>query len=311
MNTNNVLTRENLKGNWCTLLIPIDAEEEIRWDLLSAELDALVSFHPDGIYSNGTAGEFHNQTEDEFDRISELMADKCHEVNVSFQIGAAHPAPILSIERIRRTVTLRPSAYQVILPDWVTATPDEQDRFLDKIAEAANGIPLVLYNPPHAKTVLSPKDLKTLAARHPALIGIKTAAGDSAWYHEMSWSSGCFSVFVPGHFLASGHATGIADGAYSNVACLSPAGAQRWWHQMLSDSPGALDVESRIQSFFSESILPFKESGYSNPALDKLLAAAGGWCPIETRLRWPYQSIPQDEVNRVAQNARRWLPEFF
>jgi len=72
-----------------------------------------------------------------------------------------------------------------------------------------------------------------------------------------------------------------------------------------------LDVESRIQSFFSESILPFKESGYSNPALDKLLAAAGGWCPIETRLRWPYQSIPQDEVNRVAQNARRWLPEFF
>lgn len=306
-----ILTRENLKGNWCTLLIPIDAEERIRWDLLEAELDALASIRPDGIYSNGTAGEFHNQTEDEFDRISELLAVKCQEFNVPFQIGAAHPAPVLSLERIQRTVALKPSAYQVILPDWVVATPVEQDRFLDRIAEAAEGIPLVLYNPPHAKTVLSPEALKNLVARHPSLIGLKTAAGDADWYRSMSWSKGCFSVFVPGHFLASGFASGVADGAYSNVACLSPAGAQRWWGQMQTDLSGALDIERRILAFFGENIIPFKEAGYSNPALDKLLAAAGGWCPIGTRLRWPYQFISEDLVSRVAENARKWLPEFF
>lgn len=37
------------------------------------------------------------------------------------------------------------------------------------------------------------------------------------------------SVIVPGHHLATGFAYGVGTGAYSNVACLSPKGAQRWW----------------------------------------------------------------------------------
>ncbi len=31
-----------------------------------------------GIYSNGTAAEFYNQTEGEFDKISQLLVDKCN-----------------------------------------------------------------------------------------------------------------------------------------------------------------------------------------------------------------------------------------
>lgn len=308
---NMILTRENLKGNWCTLLIPIGADDQIQWDLLASEMDALVSIRPDGIYSNGTAGEFHNQTEAEFDRISELLATKCHAAGIPFQIGASHPSPQLSMERIIRTVGLKPSAFQVILPDWVVASSSEQDDFLDRLAAVAEGIPLVLYNPPHAKTVLSPDELSALADRHPALIGLKTAGGDASWYRSMEWSRDRFSVFVPGHLLASGYVTGVADGAYSSVACLSPLGAQRWWDQMQSDPAGALDIERRINAFFEESIIPFKQAGYSNPALDKLLAAAGGWSPIGTRLRWPYRFISEEEVSRVAANARKWLPDLF
>jgi 4-hydroxy-tetrahydrodipicolinate synthase len=43
-----------------------------------------------GIYSNGTAGEFYNQTEDEFDQISFLLAEKCNKVQMPFQIGCSH-----------------------------------------------------------------------------------------------------------------------------------------------------------------------------------------------------------------------------
>jgi len=50
------------------------------------------------------------------------------------------------------------------------------------MAQAADGIPLVLYNPPHAKKVLSPKDLCRLAKEFPQLIGIKVAGGDNQWY---------------------------------------------------------------------------------------------------------------------------------
>ena len=302
-------TGANLKGNWGTLLLPILKDESIDWSILSEEMDAMIDAKVSGIYSNGTACEFHNQTETEFDRIQLMLSEKCHAAGMPFQIGASHPAPVISLERIKRTVAHRPDAFQVILPDWVVCNDAEQLDFLRRCADTADGIPLVLYHPPHAKQALSPLRLSELAAAIPSLIGVKVAGGDAHWYDAMRWSAGIFSVFVPGHFLASGFSTGVACGAYSNVACLSPMGAQWWWNLMHTDLDRALDIERRILQFFDECVVPFKAAGFSNPALDKLLAAAGGWCPIGTRLRWPYKWIDAQQVARVAERARYWLPE--
>ncbi|RYF97195.1 MAG: dihydrodipicolinate synthase family protein [Chitinophagaceae bacterium] len=309
-----LLTRENLKGNWGTLLLPVNADDTIDYSRLADELDYLVASGVDGIYSNGTAGEFHNQTEQEFDSIQQLLSEKCRSAGkqlMPFQIGAAHPSPFVSLERIKRSVSLKPDAFQVILPDWVITNEHEQVDFLMRMVDEASGIPLVLYNPPHAKKVLTPAELEKLCRAIPQLIGVKLAGGDKAWFDAMKWSINRFSVFVPGHFLASGVKTKVADGAYSNVACLSPAGAQAWWELMKSDMQSALEIEKRILLFFDDCIVPFKNAGYSNPALDKLLAAAGGWANTGTRLRWPYRWIAEDEVERVALKARSWLPEFF
>jgi dihydrodipicolinate synthase/N-acetylneuraminate lyase len=303
------IEREGPKGNWGTLLLPIKEDGSVDMNRLSDELDMLIAAGIDGIYSNGTACEFHNQTEAEFDRIQELLSGKCRSAAMPFQIGAGHPSPAISLERLKRCVHLRPDAFQVILPDWVVCGPEEQVDFLRVCADTADGIPLVLYNPPHAKSVLSPQRIHELASVLPSLIGVKVAGGDDAWYQAMQWSRGCFSVFVPGHLLAGGYLTGVADGAYSNVACLSPGGAQWWWHLIRSDISSALDVQSRILRFFDECIRPYKEAGYTNPALDKLLAAAGGWCNVGTRLRWPYKWIPESEVSQVSGRAHELLPD--
>jgi hypothetical protein len=62
----------------------------------------------------------------------------------------------------------------------------------------------------------------------------------------------------------------------------------------------------------AECILPFREQGgYSNTALDKLLAATGGWADVGTRLRWPYRSIDPAEAARLAPVARERIPELF
>ena len=59
-------------------------------------------------------------------------------------------------------------------------------------------------------------------------------------------------------------------------------------------------------------IVPFRrDHGYSNPALDKLLAAIGGWGPVGTRLRRPYRWIPAEEAARLRPVARDMLPELF
>jgi len=311
MMENQLLTAKNCRGNWGTLLLPINEDDSIDFHRLSDEIDLLIAARVDGIYSNGTAGEFHTQTEHEFDRVNQLLAAKCHASRMLFQIGASHPVPVTMVERIQRTKSLHPAAFQVILPDWVRVTQGEAFDFLIRIAEAADPVPIVLYNPPHAKNVLQPEAHLALAAKIPSLISIKLLDGDDGWYNRMKPVAERVAVFVPGHHLATGIAKGVAGGAYSNVACLNPWAAQRWWQLIQSDIDAALAIEQRIQAFFSRYIVPFAERGYSNPALDKLLAAVGNWCDVGTRLRWPYRWIPETEVNRVRAGAIDMLPQWF
>ncbi|HRW51042.1 MAG TPA: dihydrodipicolinate synthase family protein [Caldilinea sp.] len=305
------LTADRLHGNWATLMLPINDDDSIDYGRLGNELDALVAAGVDGLYTNGTAGEFHTQSEAEFDAIHALVAERCHAAGLPFQIGASHMSAQLSLDRIRRAKALQPAAFQVILADWFPLKEAEMASCLERFAAAADPIPLVLYNPPHAKVVLTPAQVGRLHAAVPALIGVKVADGDDAWYAEMRAHCQGLAVFVPGHHLATGVANGAA-GAYSNVACLSPAGAQRWTDQMRTDLPAALELEQRIRRFMDAEIAPFiTRDGYANPALDKLLAAIGGWADVGTRLRWPYRWIDPAVADRIRPIAQSMLPELF
>ncbi|HEY8528081.1 MAG TPA: hypothetical protein VIL22_00205 [Paenibacillaceae bacterium] len=143
------------------------------------------------------------------------------------------------------------------------------------------------------------------------MIGLKVMDGDARWYREMNRYAKGLAVFVPGHHLATGISMG-AHGSYSNVACLHPEAAQIWYRLMLTDLQEALSWEQRIRAFMEQHIAPFvREKGYSNQAVDKLLAAVGGWCRVGTRLRWPYRGIPEEEAGRIRSHAIAMLPEAF
>lgn len=304
------LTSEKIRGNWATLLTAWNADGSLDLGRVAAELDTLIRLRVDGIYSHGTAGEFHTQTEAEFDQIAGCLAQRCQAAGLPFQIGVSHMSAQISRERLRRSVPLAPGAVQVILPDWFPVTEDEAVAFLERMAESAGGIGLVLYNPPHAKRVLTPEQIGRLAARVPALIGLKTAGGDDAWYAAMREHLARLSVFVPGHLLASGVQRG-AHGAYSNAACLNPGAAQRWTDQMRTDLPAALELEQRLRQFMDGTIRPFiTEQRYCNASCDRFLALVGGWADIGAHMRWPYRSIPVTEVPRVRAVARALIPEF-
>jgi dihydrodipicolinate synthase/N-acetylneuraminate lyase len=104
-----------------------------------------------------------------------------------------------------------------------------------------------------------------------------------------------------------------AHGSYSNVAALSPAGAIRWYDQIHSGSgyAAAMDVERRIGEFFTGHIAPLLAAGLSNPALDKFLAAVGGWSDAGTRVRWPMSFATEEQVGAARPTARALLPELF
>lgn len=55
---------------------------------------------------------------------------------------------------------------------------------------------------------------------------------------------------------------------------------------MLVDLPAALKLEQRICRFMDTAIVPYIVcDGFGDLALDKLLAAIGGWADVGTRLR--------------------------
>jgi len=303
---------EVLRGNWATLLLPIAADESIDFGRLAEEIDLLSAARVDGIYSNGTAGELHNQTEAEYAAIQALLAERCRAAGMPFVIGACQPDPSLARERVTLARDLGPAAIQVVLPDWWPVTEAEALDFLQLMAEAAGEVPLILYNPPHAKRVLAPDELGRLVRAVPAVVGIKLADGDDAWYAAAKRHLSGTALFVPGHHLATGMRHGVAAGAFSNVACLSPSGAQAWTDRMATDIEGALALERRICRFMDDHIVLFRSlHGYSNAALDKLLAAVGGWGPVGTRLRRPYRWIDEAEAVRLRPVARSMMPELF
>ena len=303
-------TAEELFGNWATLLLPIDSRDRIDFTALSDEIDAIVAASVNGVYSNGTAGEFHTQSEDEFDRVSALLAERCEAAGLPFQIGASHTSAQSSRERLRRAKALRPAAFQLILPDWFPLNDEEAVAFLDTMAAEADPIGLVLYNPPHAKRVLTPEEIAMLADRVPALIGVKVAAGDASWFARLGEALRRISVFTPGHQLGT-HLPLGSRGAYSNVACLSPARAQAWYETLCGDPSAGLQAQARLQRFFQRYITPYiTEQRYANAAVDKLLAVIGGWLPLTTRMRWPYRSIPPEDAMRLRAIARTELPDF-
>jgi len=300
-------------GNWATLLLATDDRSRIDFSRLANEIDVLISSNPNGIYSNGTAGEFYSQTEDEFDLISLLLSEKCEKAGIPYQIGVSHMSPQLSLERLKRIRHLRPGAVQVILPDWFPVTNQEVVIFLQQMEEEAQGISLILYNPPHAKRQLQPEDWSVLKNSISSLSGLKVfdQNADSGWYKRVNANKDGLSIFIPGHRLATGIQSG-AHGAYSNIACLNPFAAQNWFDMIQTDLPAAIELESRINQFMNQIIAPFiTELHYPNHACDRFMAQLGGWADVGSKLRWPYRSIPDSYVEGIRTKSIDIIPEFF
>lgn len=304
------LTPATLKGTWSTLLLPLNEDGDIEWEKIDHQLNTFAEAEVDGVYFNGTASEFFSQSNDEFLRLAKTTAAFCEEKDIPFQIGASHTHATESLRRIEQTRELDPGAFQVILPEWTPLAWEEIIQFLKRMIGAAAPIPLVIYNPPYAQKVLTPSEWSELALSLEGIIGIKVAGGDAAWHDEMQPAAKELSVFVAGIRLASGTIKGCARGSYSNLACLSPHGAVNWGRLIHSDPEKALCQETEILKVFETAMAPFRGK-FSNSALDKALASAGGWANLSPTVRWPLSSIPASEVQLLSTLFREELPFLF
>ncbi len=303
------LAAHEINGVWATPLIDVGPDGHFDVTAVARQIDILHKAGVDGVYTHGTAAEFHGQGDHEFRAFCETVAERAHALNLPFQIGATHPFARETLDRIAFARSLAPSAIQIILPDWAPVSDRTIDRFLDGCVDAADGVGLVLYNPPHAKRTLTAQDyVARLAGRH-GIVGLKCAGGDDEWYRIMAPVLDSISVFIPGHFMASGMQKG-ARGSYSNVCCLNPEATVAWRDMIATDPTKALAVEARLTAFMTRAMGPYLENGYPGYACDKMLAHIGGWTTMSPRLIWPYDGLPTSDIDQIRALAQDIIPDF-
>ncbi|SHE53917.1 Dihydrodipicolinate synthetase family protein [Mariniphaga anaerophila] len=110
------LKNKEIYGNWATLLLATNNDGSVDYKRLNDEIDILIASSPNGIYSNGTAGEFYSQSEQEFLKVNELLALKCEKAGVPFQVGVSHMSPQISLERLKLIRHLRPGQCKLFYP---------------------------------------------------------------------------------------------------------------------------------------------------------------------------------------------------
>ena len=95
-------------------MLAVGADGEIDWSATRETIARLSASGVDGVSIpmalpvNSTC-----QTEAEFDRLSELVAEVAGRTNIPFQIGISQSNPRVARERLRRVAGLKPSAVAV------------------------------------------------------------------------------------------------------------------------------------------------------------------------------------------------------
>ena len=132
-------TLEKPNGIWGTILLPIN-NNQIDWVAFEEQIHILCDSKVSGIYTNGTAAECHNQTEQEFDKLSEIVSKIALKKNKKFQLGLSHTNPRVCQERAKRMVSLKPNGFQITLPDWWPPTFNESKNFILGMQEVVEDI---------------------------------------------------------------------------------------------------------------------------------------------------------------------------
>ena len=95
-----------------------------------------------------------------------MLAERCQKAGMPFIIGACQPDPAIMLNRVRRARRCSLPPFRSSCRTGGRVTNEEAIDFLNRASDTANGIPLVLYNPPHAKRVLSPPELGVVLGQH-------------------------------------------------------------------------------------------------------------------------------------------------
>ena len=164
-----------LSGIFTPNMTPLDADGQINEAELRRYIDWLIEHGVNGLYPNGSTGEFTRFTPEERRRITEIICDQTHG-RVPILAGAAEANVRETLHACEAYCEFGATAVAIVSPIYYRLSPGAVYAYFREIA-LNTPIDVTLYNIP---MFASPIDVPTVQrlSEFPRIIGIKDSSGD-------------------------------------------------------------------------------------------------------------------------------------
>ncbi|TWU57496.1 dihydrodipicolinate synthase family protein [Rubripirellula reticaptiva] len=167
---------ERISGIFTPNITPVDASGRMDEDKLCGYVDWLIDRGVDGLYPNGSTGEFVRFTAAERRRIAQVVIEQAAG-RVPVMAGAAEANARETIEACEAYGAMGARAVAIVAPYYYRLSSEGVYAYFREIADNVS-VDVTLYNIP---LFASPIDVSTvirLASDCPRIVGIKDSSGD-------------------------------------------------------------------------------------------------------------------------------------
>lgn len=157
-------------------LTPVDARGQVDEDCLRGYVDWLIERGVDGLYPNGSTGEFIRFTPEERRRIVRVVVDQTRG-RVPILAGAAEANARETIDACQAYGEMGVRAVAIVAPYYYRLSPEGVYAYFREIADAVS-VDVTLYNIPLFASPIDVETVRRLAFECPRVVGIKDSSGD-------------------------------------------------------------------------------------------------------------------------------------
>lgn len=280
---------KNITGVLTAIVTPFDQQGEFNPAEMRRQVQRQMRYG-NGIFCNGTNGEFFVLHTDEKIAVTETCVDEAAgKVPVVGHIGEISTRETIKLGK--RIAALGVDAVSVITPYFIPLKQEELIAHYRAIADALT-VPIFLYNiPARTGNKLEPETVRILAD-HPNIIGIKDSAGSyeslSGFLSAVKGIEGFNVLNGPDSLIHQGFVDGCSA-CISGLANVAPEPVSQIWHRFHA---GDIEGSRQAQEQVAELRKTLYAVAFSPAAVKKALALTGHDVGVS---RYPIQFSAQDE----------------
>ncbi len=281
---------KRITGVLTAIVTPFDGQGEFNPTALRAQIQRQMQYG-NGIFCNGTNGEFFVLHTDEKVAVTETCVDEvAGKVPVVGHIGEISTRETIKLGK--RIAALGVDAVSVITPYFIPLKQEELIAHYRAVADALT-VPVFLYNiPARTGNTLTPETVRILAD-HPNIIGIKDSAGSYESLNGFLQAAKGIPNFDvlngPDSLIHQGFIEGCSA-CISGLANVAPEAISQIWHRFHA---GDIEGSRQAQEQVSELRKTLYAVAFSPAAVKKALTLMGHDVGVS---RYPIQFSEQDEA---------------